>query len=148
MPSKRSPQQVGRLSRDKGKTHEQVVARALRAVYGEGVKRGWQARQGDDAPDVDGTPFWVEAKRGRRVNYQAAMAQVVEARESATKKKDPRAALPPLVVGRDDNGEAFAMLRFEDLVKLLRTLHEMSAAPPGALVTLAVEELTLAQPPA
>lgn len=145
---RRTASQVGKLSRAKGKTFEQEVARALRGIYGEGVKRGWQARDGDDAPDVDGTPFWVEAKRGRRVNYQAALVQVMEARESATKKKDPRAVLPPLVVGRDDNGEALALLRFEDLVKLLRTFHEVSA-PPSQTVTVPIEvsELTFAQPP-
>jgi hypothetical protein len=115
------------------------------------VKRGWQAREGDDAPDIDGTPYWVEAKCGRRVNYQAAMQQVVDAKESALRKKDPRATLPPLVVGRDDNGEAFALLRFEDFVKLLRTNGEVPAAgTPGVATTPVarpVEELTLAQPP-
>lgn len=121
---------LGKLSRRKGRSHEQEVARLLRKVYGEGVKRGWQARRGEDASDIEGTPWWVECKRHRRVNVQAAFAQAEEARKRAG---DGR---PSLLAVRDDGEPLLAVLGFEHLQALLaasalRALAQPPAAPVG-----------------
>lgn len=71
------------MSRNKGKVFERAVAAAFRLLFGAGVKRGWQAREGHDAPDVDGTPFWIEAKHHILVNIMGAMRQAVKDRKKA-----------------------------------------------------------------
>lgn len=120
-PKARSRSAIGKHSRRKGKAFEQDVARELRAIFGDQVKRGWQARQGSDAPDVEGVPgWWIEAKHHHKANVRAAFQQVLEAQKDAARKNDPRAALKPLVVSKDDGLEALATLRFEDFVELLR----------------------------
>jgi len=66
----------GRKSRNKGKRWEQDVARTMREIFGDQVRRGWQSREGSDAPDVDGVPrFWIECKRQIRTNIKAALLQ-------------------------------------------------------------------------
>jgi len=72
----------GRLSRSKGKAYEREVAAGYRALYGDAVKRGWQARRGSDAPDVVGAPWWVEAKHQQRVSVRAALQQATEAQNA------------------------------------------------------------------
>ena len=121
---------IGKHSRRKGKKFEQIVALEFRGIFGDQVKRGWQARQGSDAPDVEGVPgWWVEAKNHHKVNVRAAFEQVIAAQEDALRKKDPRAELKPLVVTKDDGKEALATLRFEDFVELVRTT---AGVPPVA----------------
>lgn len=117
---KRSASAVGKHSRNKGKGFERVVAAAFREVFGDQVKRGWQARQGSDAPDVEGVPgWWVEAKHHRKVSIRAAWQQVVTAQEDAKRKGDGRASDKPLVVCKDDGEEPLAVVRFSDFVALL-----------------------------
>jgi hypothetical protein len=99
---------MGKAQRDKGKRGEREVAEALRAVYPD-AKRGWQSRAGSDAPDVDGTPWWVEVKIGKAPPIWPAWKQ-------ANTATDGR---PPLVVVRRDREGALAVLRLSDLVDLL-----------------------------
>ncbi len=77
----RTAAQNGARSRRKGKAWEQKVARLLREELGLEARRGWQARKGDDAPDVivDGQPWWVECKCGKMPNPRAALRQCEEA---------------------------------------------------------------------
>ncbi len=119
--SPRSRSSLGKLSRNKGKAFEQLVARELRGIFGDQVKRGWQARQGSDAPDVEGVPgWWLEAKHHQKVSIRAAFDQVLAAQADALRKKDPRAKLKALVITKDDRAEPLATVRFEDFVELLR----------------------------
>lgn len=69
----------GRRSRNKGKRGEQFVAKALRDIFGEQTRRGWQARRGDDASDIIGTPFWIEVKFRKVVSIAAAIRQAITA---------------------------------------------------------------------
>jgi hypothetical protein len=86
--SKAAMSKTGKLSRRKGKVFEREVAAGYREIFGAQVKRGWQAREGHDAPDVENVPgFWPEAKHHQRVNYRAALEQ---AEEAAAKAMMPR----------------------------------------------------------
>ncbi len=113
-PPKRSRKQVGKLSRNKGKVFEREIARDLRGIYGNQVKRGWQAREGTDAPDVENVPFWVECKHHRKVNVRAAVAQARADVEAAGRE------LPILVVVKDNGQPPLAVVDWEVMLKLLK----------------------------
>ena len=109
---------MSKMQRDKGKRWERAVASLLRAVFGDAVKRGWQTRSGSDAPDVDGTPFWVECKHGQQPNVRAALAQAVEAGSAAG---DPR---PPVAAVKDNNCRAMAVMFLEDWLDLVKEWND------------------------
>lgn len=52
----------GKRSRRRGHQFERDMARRLKTVF-PNARRGWQFRGGVEAPDIIGTPFWVECKR-------------------------------------------------------------------------------------
>jgi hypothetical protein len=109
----------GKRSRSKGKRGEQQAAAGLREIYGPQVRRGWQAREGDDAADVEGVPGWfVEVKRHRRVNVRAAFEQATEARDGALKKGHPGGRV--VVAAQDDRKEMLAVVSWEVFLELLR----------------------------
>jgi hypothetical protein len=116
---------MGKLSRTKGKVFEQFVAKALREIYGDGVKRGWQAREGDDAPDIEGTPFWVECKHHKKVSVRAAVAQVADAQYGAKRKELPLSEAPMLLVVKDNNEPPLAVMHFADFIELLAERERM-----------------------
>jgi len=122
--SKRSPAELsrtGKRSRRKGKVFEREVAAEYRAIYGESIKRGWQAREGHDAPDVENVPdLWVEAKHHQRVNYRAALEQAEEALEKA---KAP-ITVRPIAHCKDDGQKAVVIIRQEHWFALLKELNQ------------------------
>ena len=100
----------GRGCRIKGHAFERAVAKIFREIYGEEVRRGYQTRSGAEAPDVDGTPFWIECKRGKRTNPKAALRQALEA-------KDER---PPIAICKDDRQDIVVMLLLDDFLDILK----------------------------
>ena len=93
----------------KGKKWERAVAEKLRPLFGARVKRGYQTRDGREAPDVDGTPFWVECKHGALVNLRAALAQAISATDGR----------PPVVIAKDTGRSAVVLMRLEDWLALV-----------------------------
>ena len=86
------------------------MAKQFRELYGEGVKRGYQTRSGSEAPDVDGTPFWIECKRGKRTNLRGALRQALAA-------KDDR---PPIAICKDDRQDIMVLLLLDDFLDILK----------------------------
>ena len=85
---------MGKLSRDKGKRWEREIAQLFReAMPGERIHRGWQARDGADAPDVVVPVFWIEAKVGK-------CPPVIRALEQATLAA-PKGRVPIAVCKQD-----------------------------------------------
>ena len=77
---------MGRNSRRKGKAWERAVANDMKKIFGQGVRRGWQSRQGDDEADNEGVPLmWIEAKHGK-----TSAASVFRAMDQAIKDSDHR----------------------------------------------------------
>lgn len=70
----------GSYSRRKGHNFERWVAAQFREHGFPDAKRGQQTRFGSDAPDVDGTPYWIECKVGKRVYPIRAFFQAQDAR--------------------------------------------------------------------
>lgn len=91
----------GKGRRNKGANFERRVAADLREIFPE-AKRGFQTRGGTaEAPDVDGTPFYIEAKAHKKVNREAAWLQAEEA-------TDGRAAV---AVCKDDRQKPVVVMR-------------------------------------
>lgn len=113
----------GRSNRTKGHSFEREVAQLFRELWPE-AKRGLQTRGGSkEAPDVDGTPFFIEAKRGKKTNIKAALEQAYvachEPTEAGTAVIDTR---PPLAICKDDRRRATATMYLDDFMELLRRL--------------------------
>lgn len=103
---------MGALSRRKGAAYERELVHRFRdAMPGATVKRGFQARSGSDAADVECPVFWIEAKRGKRPNIRAALRQAIAAM--------PDEGRIPIAVVRDDRSEATATMRLDDLLDLI-----------------------------
>ena len=94
-------------TRRKGTTYERTVAHRLAEVW-PGAKRGFQFRGGDEAPDVIGTPYHIEAKHRRNVSIQAAMQQAIADSNGRV----------PVVVSRDNHGEDLVTMRLNDWLEL------------------------------
>lgn len=129
MPGKKSRSALGKLSRNKGKVFERFVAAAFREVYGDTVKRGWQAREGHDAPDVENTPFWVECKHHKKVNIHAAVAQAREESERA------KSGLPILVATQNNGERPLVVVEMETFFTLLAAYEASKKTLAGARVT-------------
>ena len=50
--------------RRKGAVWEREGAQALRVLFPSARRGLSQVRSGREEPDIEGTPYWVEAKRG------------------------------------------------------------------------------------
>jgi len=94
----------GRRSKQKGASYERNVAHAFKAVWPHARRGIGQARAGGDVPDVQGTPYWVEAKHRKQVSITGAMRQAVEAMAGYLERGgDPDEYLFPLVAARVDD---------------------------------------------
>lgn len=100
-------------SRTKGHAFERYIASALRHIWTE-AKRGLTQSRGAEQPDVEGTPYWIECKHGKRPNIYAAM-------EQALRDTDGR---PPLVVSRKNYSDVLVTMRFKDWEGLVRDGNE------------------------
>jgi hypothetical protein len=83
---------MGRWSRNKGAGWERLVATDLKQIFPEARRGLGQARSAKEVSDVEGTPWWVECKRGKRVSIRAALAQARAATDGR----------PLLIVVRED----------------------------------------------
>ncbi len=99
----------GRKSRNKGATGERELANLLRDTWP--TRRGYQRRSGSDECDVEGTPYWVEAKRVKKQErVRAAMKQ-------AQGDTDGR---PPVVFSRPDGDEWLVTMTLADWLRLVK----------------------------
>ena len=102
---------TGAGSRRKGADFERALVRRFReAMPDTTIRRGLQCRSGQEAPDVDVPCVWIEAKRHRRTNIKAALAQ---ATETAPKGRWP------VAVCKDDNAAAIVAMALDDFLELL-----------------------------
>ena len=103
----------GRRPKRKGSANERRVATIFRSIWAD-AHRGDQRSPYFRCPDVDGTPLWIEAKAGKRVNLHGAWKQAAE-----DHAKRGGSYLFPLVIAKNDCETDLALLRLEDLLPLL-----------------------------
>ena len=107
---------TGRRSRRKGlEAERELVWRFREVMPGATVRRGLQARSGEEVPDVDCPVFWPELKRGKKPNVRAALRQAQDAA--------PEGRIP-LAVIRDDRAKAFVALSLDDFLEFVREWWE------------------------
>ena len=112
---------MSKLSRTKGAQYERELAKRWRdsGVYVEARRGIGQARAGGECCDVEGTPWWVEAKRRKVHNIRGALVQAEQATDGR----------PPIVVARYDGDaadRAIVAMRLDVFEALLARLERAS----------------------
>lgn len=103
---------TGRASRDKGQRGEREVAHLIHDTLGHTCRRGFQARGGDEQPDVVGLPgHHVEVKRTEKFQMWKAMRQAEE---------DCADGDVPIVFTRRSREPWLCVLRATDYLELLK----------------------------
>lgn len=101
---RRTEEDLGRLSRQKGQRWERVICTLLREIFPTEIYRGHQHISGGvnkgEGCDCEGSPFWVEGKHQKLSNPRAALLQSLKAQE---KKRDSRLAV---AICKDDRRPA------------------------------------------
>lgn len=112
---------MAKFSRDKGKRGERNTASELREYFPEiegVIRRGWQAREGDDEADVIGLPgYWFEVKCGKSIQILKALEQAYEA-----SAKDEHSM--PVAVIRPDRKRPVAVLYWSDFLIIIRRIFD------------------------
>lgn len=104
----------GKASRTKGHNFERKVANALKPIW-PGAVRGTQTRGGtSQEPDVDGTPYYIECKKGKRTNIKAALKQALDGSDGR----------PPVAISQDDRKPIIVSMYFDDWYALVAQLEE------------------------
>jgi len=106
---------MGIFSRNKGKAGERELAHELTRVLGVSARRGVQFQGGPDSPDViaDIPDVHIECKRTERFRLYDALEQAVE---------DAGANIP-VVLHRQNRKPWVAIIRLDDLPKLVRSME-------------------------
>ena len=106
-------------SSNKGIRGERELVHILSMFY-PNARRGRQKTGGGNtggkqSPDVEGTPIWIECKRGKTIRWRGSFNK---AKEEAAMAGDSR---PVVLLGREDRGEWMAFLPLEDLIRMIKT---------------------------
>ena len=105
---------MGSSQRRKGHNFERAVAILFRNHF-KNARRGLQYGDGSNAPDVDGTPFWIECKVGKKPNPRAALEQATEASNGTR---------PPVAVVKDDRKEPFVVIKLDDFLGMIQLMDK------------------------
>lgn len=127
------PKRSGSTSRRKGAAWQAELAKRWRdtGLYPDAAStQGAQTRSGRQIgktpPDVEGTPFWVEAKHTRAANPVGALRQAERERRAAGDERPCIAVVKP-------NGDRLVgpvvCMRLEDFEALIRAQREGLESP-------------------
>lgn len=95
--------------------------KALRAVYPNCRRLFGQARKGCDAPDVGGTPFWVECGYGSTTVIRSKLLQGL--RDTAD-CEDPRYMNKPVIAMTcTSKGEHIVSMRRDQFIELIKSVE-------------------------
>lgn len=118
----------GRINRNKGVLFERRIANTFKQIFPKARRMFGQARDGDESPDVGGTPYWIECAKGSTNAIHDKLRQGL-----AASKTCPQAEYvnkPVVVVSQHGGtGEEMATMRLSDFLDLARALK--TAYQPG-----------------
>jgi len=103
----------GKSSRRKGHDFERATAVNLRPIW-ENARRGFQREAESQPPDVEGTPFWIECKKGKRTSIPAALRQAAEATDGR----------PIMAICKDDRRPATVTICLDDFVEFVKEMMD------------------------
>jgi len=115
----------GRSSRVKGHGYERKIATLFRKFF-PNAKRGFQTRGGTaEAPDVDGTPFYIECKRQKNnCSLPAALKQAEAGQYVVTDEGTTRRDLrPPVAICKNDRERDMVAMYLDDFMKLVERIY-------------------------
>lgn len=98
----------GRRNRQKGAEYERDVANAFKLVYPEARREHGQTRDGGDAADVEGTPFWIECTKGEASIYDKLEQGMVDSIKGAMRectRTGSKVTARPVLVCSQRNGK-------------------------------------------
>ncbi len=112
----------GKKNRADGKRFEQETARALRRVFPDAKRLFGQSRDGNEVPDLGGTPFWIECGRGSTVSIQKKIQQGM--RDSANSPSVEYEFAPVVVVVRNPKTKITSVtMELEEFIDLLEQVY-------------------------
>jgi len=121
----------GLHSRNKGKRFERFVAKMMKTIYGDVVRRGWQSRSGQDEPDVICPDWWIECKHyAKRVDLYAAIKQSCHDFDRSPDKKLARQKIPIVVHKVDDKPELVTMM-MSDFIEVAGRINVLCSNVPN-----------------
>lgn len=104
---------MSKMQREKGARFEREVRKRFEeAMPGAKVKRGLQARGGDECPDVDAAGvFAVECKVGKAPPIRPALEQVL---------RDAPKGVIPMAAIKEDRREPFVVIMLDDFLEFVK----------------------------
>jgi len=114
---------MGRRSQVKGAQYERELAKRWREQeLFRNAKRGLGQARGDSGNDIEGTPYWVQAKQGKAIGLREAMRQAIRDTDGRT----------PIVVARydgDSADDALVVMRLADWERLESSANVLETIP-------------------
>lgn len=110
----------GLASRRKGAAGERAVAKELQRIWPEAKRGLGQARSGHEVSDVDGCPYRIECKIGKRPDILGAVRQ---AKDDAAKSGDKR---PIMVVSKRDREGWLVTVELSEMTRLLELVSAVT----------------------
>jgi hypothetical protein len=122
---------MSKMSRTKGANFERALAKLLRPLWPNAARGLRQTRKGSECCDVEGTPFWVEAKHHNRVDRAAAYRQAEADADGRT----------PVVIWRETGARTiWVTMSAADLVRIAnRYGPAIAPVAEDVLVTMKLE---------
>jgi hypothetical protein len=110
-----------RRAQQKGTTFEREVANAFKPLFPKAQRMFGQSREGNEMPDVGGTPFWIECAKGSTNAIHDKLRQGLEASSTS---EGPSRGKPVVVVSHHGGTtETMATMRLADFLEVLDALR-------------------------
>lgn len=113
----RNNSQRGRFSRRKGANFERLIANMLKPYFPTAKRGIGQTRNAAEVSDVEVPGFWIECKRGKKVNIRKAF-------EQAHSVAKPEVQDSILVIAQEDHKPITVSMEFGLFTKLIAKLNE------------------------
>jgi len=110
-----------RRNREKGAEWEREVANHLKPLFSRARRLFGQARDGDEVPDVGGTPFWVECAKSGNAQIHSKLKQGLYASDRSPSEY---VGFPVVVISKHKStGLTMATMTLDEWLQLIKRLR-------------------------